>query len=477
MEKKKKKKNKYNKKEDEKTTSEPMGLENKKYEKYEREDMIKNIKNIKQEIKVEKELKYEDIKPIVKVIKEEEDEKQNKENNDDKTIITNNITTNNSIPEIEDPSLYNSIKYPALNERLIYNMYQLEQANMNFFQMNKIKCINKKNQVMNVKDMDSSSLQYCYENGKDIVRDIIFSNLQGKFLEYSINKYYNHLVTVVIKYEKKRNFLYKIKIIADELKGFYYLLSKNEYGAYVVEHLLDYIDKQGFEIIYKELTKDNHFATLSKGKNGNHVLQKLIWRLNEDDLEILFKDQLKNNIFNYCIDLYGCRIIQTLLEKCNVNVINQIIIEIKGKNIIDDNNGIHVIQKLLEIYNINKNFDICFIYEELNNLEIYSKIFSMEKSISPSICQIIEYILEKGEEKEKEKLINKLINEKNNFIQLFSHRCGNHVIQKVYYYSDKEIKKEIINLLNLVPFNQRNSPYFGFSYYYICQNNLYENIN
>ena len=398
----------------------------------------------------------------------------NIENNIPNNSITNNENNFQQIEEsiplnnVEELNNNNQLNYPY-NYNFNYNYYQLYQAQQNFFEMSNLEYCDINNKIKTMEDISSLNLQLKYEKGKESDRIKIFNYLRGKFLKSSIDKFKNYLIKLIIKFEgerKSNNSKLKIKIIANELKGSYYFLAKSNYGTCVVQELIENIDEEGLQMIYDELINNKNFEKLIFDKNGNHVIQKLIKKLNLDDMELLFNYIFKN-IIEYCTTKYCCFVVQSFLEKCNSDIINKIIKEIENSNLINDNYGIHVIQKLLEIYDQNENnFDINFIYKELDSFNIYDKIFSLNNSISSSICQIIQYIIEKGNEKEKEKIIDKLLKDKEKFILMYSNIYGNHVIQKIYKNCNDEIKNEIKNMLNLVS-EQNKNIYFNHVHYYI----------
>ena len=408
------------------------------------------------------------------------------EEEDDK--ITENSIPNDSIPKIENNFPQNEESIPPNNAEELnnnknknnnnnynelnyydcynYNYYQLFQAQQNFFEMSVLEYGDINNKIKSMEDITSFNLQNIYKNGKEQDREKIFNYLRGKFLKSSIDKYKNYLIKLIISIEGKKFNNSKINIIANELKGSYYFLAKSIYGTRIVQELIEYIDEEGLKMIYDELIANKNFEKLFLDKNGNHVIQKLIEKLNVEEMELLIK-YIFNNINEYCKIKYSCFVVQSLLQKCKSDLINKIIEEIENLHLINDNYGIHVIQKMLEVYDkTENNFDINFIYNELDDIDIYEKIFSQNTSISSSICQIIQYIIEKGNKQEKEKIIDKLLKNKEKFILMFSNIYGNHVVQKIYNNSNDEIKNELENMLNLVSEENKNI-YFNHVNYYI----------
>ena len=67
-----------------------------------------------------------------------------------------------------------------------------------------------------------------------------------------------------------------------------------------------------------------------ENQNGNHVIQKLI-----DRIDIKENDEIYEVVYNNLISLskhtYGCRVIQTLLKKCNEQMVEKMLKKISIK--------------------------------------------------------------------------------------------------------------------------------------------------
>ena len=409
---------------------------------------------------------------------EEEEEKTNSIHNSVNNSINNNIQNSINNSTHNSTNVLNNNNEQNNNNNIINNNYtnfvydyrqQLFQAQRNFFEMgvvyynnnyNNINITNNNNNNQTAQEklneMESWDLQDKYEKGNNYVQHLIFEYLRGSFLKRALDKHQNYLVKLIIDTEGKRCYQ-KIKIISDELKKNYLNLSLNKFGTYVLQKLITFLDKDELHDLNEELINDNHFEILINDKNGNHVLQILIACLFDiNDIKKLF-EKIKTNAINYCKTKYGSFVVQGLLAKMSINYIINLISEFKNDNLLNNEFGIHIVQKILERYNYS--FNINFIYKYLEEINIYDKIIDKPKEIKSSFCNIIECILEKGRIEEKEKMIDKLMKERNKFILLFSDIHGNHVVQKVYQVANQEIKNTIKNMLNEV---QNRNMYFGF---------------
>ena len=411
---------------------------------------------------------------IIKEEKEEEKEEDKEEkikNNED--TLKEIIIPKNDIIEpklnIEEQKVEESINYDNYfkNYNMNINIQNLLQAQQNMFEMSKIKYNNENNKIkekiMNMDDVKSCDLQNKYIEGNDLMRDNIFNYLKGKFLEKSLDGYYNYLIQLIIEEEGKRCY-YKIKIIADELRGSYFILSDNPNGAYVVQKLIEYLENDLLKIITDEIISNKNFKSLVIGSNGNHVIQKLILYLDKDgeDFKNLF-NEINKNLVDFCKKKYGCYIIQVLLDKCNIEYIYKITEQIKDENLLNDEYGLHVVQKILEIYDIkSKRFNLNFIYNYFKDIDIYDKIFNKDKSIATSFCKIIQLILQKGYKNDNINIINKLIENNKNFLLMCCDKYGNHVAQRVYDNSNKDTQDKIKELIQKNINQYKNINYFKF---------------
>ena len=389
---------------------------------------------------------------------EEEKYNNSKEEDISKEILLEEIKIAQNIkePEIkkDEPKIQESINYEDFFKNYNnINIQKIYQAEENLYEMSKIKFnvkannVNINEKIENMKDK-SVNLQKMYKEGDITLRENIFNNLIGKYYQKSMDEYDNYLIQIIIETEGKRCY-HKIKIIAYELRGNYFKLSEDNNGTYVVQKLIQFLDDEELKIITDELISNEKFAHLMFDSNGNHVIQKLILNINKNGLDFrnLF-GKINENIVPFCKNRYSSYIIQVLLDKCDLKLIKTIIGEIKDENLLNDIYGLHVVQKLLEIYHKENNrFDLNFIYEHFTHINIYEKILKSGDNISSSFSKIIQLLLKKGNKDKNGNIIKELIKDQNLFLQICSNKFGNHVAQKAYDNSSNEIKDKIKNII------------------------------
>ena len=223
----------------------------------------------------------------------------------------------------------------------------------------------------------------------------------------------------------------------EALKGKYYELSLHMYGCRVMQQLINVIDEKYLPQIIIEL-KDN-FEKFIEDQNGNHVIQKLIERSKIGEIIGIYNAVYKN-VVQFSKHQYGCRVIQTLLKKCNEEQISKILKKINNvKELSEDQYGNYIIQYILENQK-GKNVD--FIYDALKG-NIYD--FSIHKYAS----NVVERALHYGNEIQRKKIINEIIEQddrkKECILSMVKDKFGNYVVQKLIEFSDKETREDIIN--------------------------------
>jgi hypothetical protein len=127
-------------------------------------------------------------------------------------------------------------------------------------------------------------------------------------------------------------------------------ISKDQAGSRYVQQLLDSrgaLSPNEINEIYTRILPD--IRQLALDQFGNYVIQKIMDELPEPCLSSIC-DQLSGNFFTYSTHMYGCRVVQRLIETATLSRLFAITEEMKNHVIecVEDQNGNHVIQKLIE---------------------------------------------------------------------------------------------------------------------------------
>ena len=167
---------------------------------------------------------------------------------------------------------------------------------------------------------------------------------------------------------------------------------------------------------------------LSKDVTGNYAVQKVLNNKKIHEVNFII-ESLKNNIYKLTLNLYGCRCVQELISILSVENMSIITNELKPfyDNCIQDKNGNHVIQKLIEKVDKNDLNDIYLV--AVNNIIYLSK--------HQYGCRVIQRLFKYCNKKQIQNMLNSLFNNINDLIQ---DQYGNYVIQ--FILENQEINKD-----------------------------------
>ena len=271
-------------------------------------------------------------------------------------------------------------------------------------------------------------------------------------------------------FEEESNPLQKQKII-EKLLPEVYNLSKDVFGNYVIQHLLDIVSTENKKKIILELYNKIKELTLhmygcrviQKGievgdiedirehllelkdelikcvqdQNGNHVIQKLIEKLPKGEHGEIIK-AVKGKVFQLSTHQYGCRAIQRIFEYCTDQEKNAVIKEIfpNVNELCIDQYGNYVIQNIIEKIKNNQIIYDC----------IKGKIY--EYSIHKFASNVIETCLALGTKDQIALIVTEIIEQDNKnsdvLLSLVRDKFGNYVVQKMIEVGDMKSKEILV---------------------------------
>jgi len=220
------------------------------------------------------------------------------------------------------------------------------------------------------------------------------------------------------------------------------LLSKEKIGSKLVQMEYeggnDEIKNEIFETLKKQI------VPLSEDTFGNYVIQKILFSGDIKKIDYIF-DSIKGFLLDLSIHQNGCRVLQALIEilgvlkdkfssgregqKCKekLEIITEILIK-NISNLLYDQNGNHVIQKLIDALdgdNING------IYSEILNYIQYDCKTNL--LFNKYVSRIVQNLLYKLNELQKEKENNNLIDIicDNNFDEICKNQYSNYILQLI----------------------------------------------
>ena len=127
------------------------------------------------------------------------------------------------------------------------------------------------------------------EQAKPIIEEI-FKVYENKFISLCLDKdssnknYSNYIIKVIIKKDKKY-----IHNIYKEIKGNFYMLSKDISASTIVEALLEYGSDKERDEIGKEIITNDNILNLIDNQYGNYVIQLIIEYCSENIKKTIIK--------------------------------------------------------------------------------------------------------------------------------------------------------------------------------------------
>lgn len=225
----------------------------------------------------------------------------------------------------------------------------------------------------------------------------------------------------------------QILALFDTVKGKILELTKHIYGWRVVQKFIEVLNKAQHSdifLIVDEILRENLFEWIYD-QYGNHVVQKLIEQVPYDEISFVQK-HVESNWKQLCMNTFGCRVIQRLIEywpdvwtdPIYEQIINNYVIEL-----CKDQYGNYVVQLMLEKgHRTNDRKAIC------NCLLGDARLLSIHKYASNVVEKCIEYC----EEEDKRLLIEELLGDNNSdsaeenmsLYKMMDNKYGNYVVQK-----------------------------------------------
>ena len=218
-------------------------------------------------------------------------------------------------------------------------------------------------------------------------------------------------------------------------------ISKDQTGSRYIQQLLDSKKLSVNEIHQLFVRILPHTRQLTVDQFGNYVIQKLLDDLPESSMGLLF-NQLTGSFFTYSIHMYGCRVVQRVIETASSDRLFVITEELKGHVIecVEDQNANHVIQKLIERLPVGKDS------QSLRKLveEFLGHVPRMAMHCYG--CRVVQRLIEKL--KSMNDCLQILIAEiLANLWQLSQDQYGNYVVQHVLLHGSPSHRSVIVQVI------------------------------
>ncbi|XP_055307464.1 pumilio homolog 2-like [Sitodiplosis mosellana] len=198
------------------------------------------------------------------------------------------------------------------------------------------------------KDHDGSKfIQRKMDEATDTRKEALFREMQPHLLMLMKDTFGNFVVQKFFDIGTQPQRQELLRLIQTDFMA----LSMHKYGCRVVQTA---IQKSTLpeQIFIMQFASPSDFVQLARNANGNHVIQKCFHYVPQMLQDYLF-EQLKFQIFDLCLDLYGCRVIQCVLIKGTSNHRRDIFHELVKNplqlmRLIQDRYGNYVIQHAVQ---------------------------------------------------------------------------------------------------------------------------------
>jgi pumilio RNA-binding family len=217
--------------------------------------------------------------------------------------------------------------------------------------------------------------------------------------------------------------------------------ASDQYGSLFLMKELDAAAEEDINQLFGELLPK--MDKLVTDPFGSCVIQKLLDHGSCGvDCKRTFAKKLSGSIFKLSVDLYGCRVVQKVLDEVSTDQQVSLVTELSGHVVecIEDQHGNHVVQKCIHTLPPES---IGFIVEEL-----LMRLDDM--AIHCYGCRVVQRVLEHGSQSQTEPLLDKLYLKVETLVK---DTYGNYVVQHILEHGREKDKQNIMSLILTNPFD------------------------
>ncbi|KAM3141390.1 hypothetical protein pb186bvf_006508 [Paramecium bursaria] len=286
--------------------------------------------------------------------------------------------------------------------------------------------------VLKCKDQNGArNIQRAFQEGSLELKEIIFQKLERGFLQLSKDVFGNYVIQNLLDYGTQDQ---RLKIIQSLITSMQ-VLAFNTYGCRVVQKSLQLAQgTQLFSQIFDQIK--SKVKELVIDQNGNHVVQKII-QLDGPKFSDWIIEGVQGQVKQLSRNSFGCRIIQKAIQMSKQDRLVYIFDEIlaMAQELCISQYGNYIIQELLTQK---------YIKDQIQSL-ILSKF--EELSINKFGSNVVDKAIQCSENNFKRKIMAKLIRQSQGqivFVQLSNDPYGNYVVQNFFKQVNQELQKELL---------------------------------
>ncbi|CAL9754359.1 unnamed protein product [Musa acuminata subsp. burmannicoides] len=269
-------------------------------------------------------------------------------------------------------------------------------------------------------------------------KNMVFEEIMPRALSLMTDVFGNYVVQKFLEHGSAA----QRRELADQLNGHVLALSLQMYGCRVIQKAIEVADLDQKKKMVLEL--DGHIMRCVRDQNGNHVIQKCIECVPQDAIQFIistFYDQ----VVTLSTHPYGCRVIQRVLEYCDDNKTQQIVMGeiLQSVCLLAQNQyGNYVVQHVLEHGKPSERS--CIIKKLAGQI--------VQMSLQKFASNVVEKCLTFGSLEERQILVNEMLGstDENEPLQaMMKDQFANYVVQKVLETCDDQQRELILSRIKV----------------------------
>lgn len=201
----------------------------------------------------------------------------------------------------------------------------------------------------------------------------------------------NHFVNSLKGHDKKQTL--------SDVFGHVVVASGDQEASRFIQSKLSTAKSDEKERIFDEIGPN--MIRLMKDIYGNYVMQKLIEHGSQAQ-KARVVEAVKGQIADLSKNTYGCRVVQKIVDSCLVDQIAELLQEIQNmdilKSLMQDSNGNHVIQKIVQT----------MPPHEVRFITVACQKYANQLSVDQHSCRVVQRVLEHADEEDVRKLLAEL---------------------------------------------------------------------
>jgi len=236
-----------------------------------------------------------------------------------------------------------------------------------------------------------------------------------------------------------------------QIEGHVVEFCQDQNGSRFIQQRLELGDRLEQDVVVREILPS--IRRLRNDVFGNYVVQKLL-DFGSPQVRASIRDTLEGEMLQLSLQMYGCRVVQKALESLEEDDLSRLLAEFHHNvlSCIHDQNGNHVIQKCIEVFNsrakaaeARRDFESAQRAREQIDFVINDVLVNATTlSCHPFGCRVLQRILEHCDETRKTKLLDEVMKSHK---RLLDDQYGNYVIQHVLQYGRVKDRDSILAIV------------------------------